>query len=602
MARSDEPRAPETRKLMYVFSGLPVRSGYELVAAMRANWSLATDLLRDWDDHELKDWLKSRPDGDVLLRALDLEKSGGARLIRLQAEFDPDGPLEYEGVATNEESLKAAISAADPYVSEAAPDLERFIQLKVERSELERRILRPRLPLPTGRLNGGVYQLMNEIRAIEESQIRSSQERIRSLDVEAEDLMMSPPVKAYNWLQNIRDDRILRAMAAVWEGPVAVRMLHADQRLNDWRDQSQELLQEAVFSVEYWMELVSTERRVQVDRDTDRFQRLVRLKTVAERRYFSMFSYLFAAALEVDVPTEESAKAFESAGALLRSVEAIEKLATASSKAGSLARGMVLTPRAKGENLWQAVKDLATKVQSSSPTDLGRLIPVTPILQSLTLEMNAELAELEAQLEHAAERRAKFEQEQRAIKERAAEAERKRRELVGRDLKESAELIRQLRAWRAEQLRARADALIGKAEAARGEAFSLERQVAVVRHRAAVLHRQSDQMPPSTLGVARVRRELEDAEREIGMVKVSQLTWQLDGLDRQRVQTIVDEVERIVTASRVPKERALASAESQVWQVEQRIEEVQWAHQRITRANRQLDVVSQRLDGRLPRQ
>ncbi|MDR1512444.1 MAG: protein kinase, partial [Propionibacteriaceae bacterium] len=102
----------ETRELRYVFNGHPVRTGLELVHAMRLDWQAAGDLLSGRLDPALEDWLKARPDGETIVRGVGLEKSGGARLIRLQAELDPGGPLEFHGRRVDDESLNDAIRQA----------------------------------------------------------------------------------------------------------------------------------------------------------------------------------------------------------------------------------------------------------------------------------------------------------------------------------------------------------------------------------------------------------------------------------------------------------------------------------------------------------
>ncbi len=95
---------------MFIWNGAPIRTGLELVQAMRADWSQATEFLNRWPDKPFRDWLLTRPQGQVLTQVMDLEVSGDGRLIRLQARFDPNGPLEFMGRAVSDESLNKAIA------------------------------------------------------------------------------------------------------------------------------------------------------------------------------------------------------------------------------------------------------------------------------------------------------------------------------------------------------------------------------------------------------------------------------------------------------------------------------------------------------------
>lgn len=110
----------ETREHMFVWNGAAIRMGLELVQAMRADWRQATEFLDRWPDKPLRDWLLTRPEGQVLVQVMDLEVNGSGRLIRLQARFDPDGPLEFMGQAVSDESLNKAIEAVKNWSPESA--------------------------------------------------------------------------------------------------------------------------------------------------------------------------------------------------------------------------------------------------------------------------------------------------------------------------------------------------------------------------------------------------------------------------------------------------------------------------------------------------
>lgn len=102
----------ETREHLFVWNGVAIRTGFELIQAMRPKWPEATKFLDKWPDRPLRDWLLTRPDGQVMVQVMDREANGDGRLIRLQAWFDPDGPLEFMGRAVNDESMNQAIKAA----------------------------------------------------------------------------------------------------------------------------------------------------------------------------------------------------------------------------------------------------------------------------------------------------------------------------------------------------------------------------------------------------------------------------------------------------------------------------------------------------------
>lgn len=108
-------RPEETREHLFVWNGVAIRTGLELVRAMRAEWPAAAKFLDKWPDRPLRDWLLTRPDGQVMAQVMHREANGDGRLIRLQARFDPDGPLEFMGRAVSDESMNQAIKAAEPW-------------------------------------------------------------------------------------------------------------------------------------------------------------------------------------------------------------------------------------------------------------------------------------------------------------------------------------------------------------------------------------------------------------------------------------------------------------------------------------------------------
>ena len=109
----------ETRQHMFVWNGAAIRTGLELVQAMRSEWASATDFLDHWPDKPLRDWLLTRPAGKVIAEVMDLEGNGSGRLIRLQARFDPTGPLEFMGKDVNDDTLNDAIAAAERWAPQS---------------------------------------------------------------------------------------------------------------------------------------------------------------------------------------------------------------------------------------------------------------------------------------------------------------------------------------------------------------------------------------------------------------------------------------------------------------------------------------------------
>lgn len=172
---------PETRKLMYVFNGEPVRTGSELVTAMRQDWRRATKLLKRFSDPALTAWLEARPDGEMLMQALRLDRNAAARFLRLQAEFDPARELEFRGRVISDATILTAAQNA------------------------------------------------------------SQAEDAESREV-AEDIA---------WLEKIRDQRILHAIAAAVDDSSVRARLRAEVRLQNWTRQVQTVLDECVAAWAY---------------------------------------------------------------------------------------------------------------------------------------------------------------------------------------------------------------------------------------------------------------------------------------------------------------------------------------------------------------
>lgn len=591
---------------MYVFNGLPVRSGLELVSAMRQHWTVATDLLDNWPDPPLKEWLRTRPDGDILILALDMEKSGGARLIRLQAEYDPDGPLEYQGVRIDEESIDRAIDEADPSAPETGADLVRFIQIEIARPRLDARVEVPRPPLSSQlsghRLDPFARAMVNEIESLEKRQLQSSRDQLKFMEEETKRLQNSPAVKAYGWLRDIRTDRILRSMAAVVEGPAAARLLHADQLLSEWSGQTESLLNAPELSPELYQALWMANRpRVQSDPHFHDMLWPLEMARAAAERPRTMLAYLFKAALADQVPTDESAEAIESAQSLLETISAIEELAPVSrrSEYGSLTRDPEV--RKNQMRVRQSAKELAEQIHTSLPTDLGRLVPAFPVMEMLGAHMQRELAEHTARQRQEAEARANAERARREAQQRADQEAMQRATLVDEDLRRFDELGRQDRKWRAVALQTRVSRLAKHATAARENATNFERKVAELRKWAAALQDQAKSQLglQGSGGMFSVQSEIDAALQDLRKVEISKVAKRLRGLEAQRVKAIISGVQRVVTSEGTPDLRALDAAESEVWAAEQLIEEIRWDQQRITHVMQRLDTIAQRLAGRV---
>lgn len=534
---------------MYVFDGLPVRSGIELVSAMRRHWRVATDLLDKWPDPPLKEWLRTRPDGDILILALDMEKSGGARLIRLQAEYDPDGSLEFQGAPVDEESLDRAIRDADPR-SETGKNLTRFVQIELDRRRLEARVATQGSSLSSQllghRLTPFALHMVMELESLEKSGLQSARDALRSVDEEAEILQSSPAVKAYMWLRDIRTHRILRALAAVTEGPAAGRLLRADQLLSEWSEQTESFLTSPIFSLhrDYWLARPMSGRD---GRDTDDLLRSVRMASAAAERPLTMLAYLFSAALAPETPTEESTKAIDSAGSILKTIGALEEMAPASGGGGYRLRTRDAEVREKHERLRQSVKELATQIHKSSPTDLGRLIPALPVMELLGMELRRDLAELEARQKREAEERAQREREQREAQERA-NLERKaakKRAVEQRRERERQEL--EARKLRIAGLQQRALSLRTKVEGAKESVTALQGQLGEARRQAESMQGKIKSL--ETLLVQLARIPLEQLETQ-GMKLPRWQGYSPEPQDRKDQGQLVEQVGRVVLDAR----------------------------------------------------
>ena len=197
-----------------------------------------------------------------------------------------------------------------------------------------------------------------------------------------------------------------------------------------------------------------------------------------------MLAYLFAAALAPETPTEESTKAIESAGSILKTISALEEMAPVSGGGGYRSRTRDAEVREKQERLRQSVKELATQIHKSSPTDLGRLIPALPVMELLGMELRRDLAELEARQKREAEERAQREREQREAQERAdleRKAAKKRADEQRRE-RERQEL--EARKLRIAGLQQRALSLRTKVEGVKESVTALQGQLGEARRQA----------------------------------------------------------------------------------------------------------------------
>lgn len=117
--------APPNRQVKYVFNGQPVRTGVELVQAMRRDSELACRLLAGDIDPSLLAWLRAQPNRTEILDALAIEKTGGARLVRLQDLLDPDGQLEFMGRPLTVDEFHKVIRLADRWRPDAGEAVQR---------------------------------------------------------------------------------------------------------------------------------------------------------------------------------------------------------------------------------------------------------------------------------------------------------------------------------------------------------------------------------------------------------------------------------------------------------------------------------------------
>lgn len=106
------PVAASPRPVNLVVNGQRVRTGRDLVAALRDDWDeVVRQLSGDLHPH-LVSWLRGFPEGMQALAAMQLEDSVGARWVRLQAALTPEAPLTYRGRGLSPGGLRATIAQA----------------------------------------------------------------------------------------------------------------------------------------------------------------------------------------------------------------------------------------------------------------------------------------------------------------------------------------------------------------------------------------------------------------------------------------------------------------------------------------------------------
>lgn len=442
--RPDPPA--ESRKLMYVFNGHPVRTGFELVAAMRQDWKAANKLLKNWPDRDLKGWLQTRPDGELLVRAIGMEQTGAARFIRLQAEFDPDSPLEFQGRPVSDESLSRAIES----VAGATPG--------------------PGL-------------------------------RVADSD-------------AQSWLEAIRDQRILAAVAATIDGPASAVLLRADQRLQSWTEQARAFLDQTVSD---WAWVSTGTRLDQAALTVDDLEEqnaapslqelaaggrwgqapaqqqaralaLLKIGTwrkarglpqsyldrgdwakavELEKKYLSGDAYeilsavesasrdeaprlarFFSVALGNGVVSDDQARATQAADLLRSIIAASEEGPGPTKPRGSSPSRTEDSAAAVEKRFGQWVQELRQRLERTDPADAGTLVAAHAVVAALAADRKAklerELAALEAQRKR---------EKEAADQRRREEEKRKRREEAERERREAAERRRQQELEEAEKRR-----------------------------------------------------------------------------------------------------------------------------------------------------
>lgn len=269
-------RAQESREIRYVFNGVPVRTGVELVQAMRRDWQVAGELLAGRIDPGLETWLKTRPSGDSVVAAVQVEKTGGARLVRLQHELDPDGQLEFQGRQLTDAEFDKAIRSAGQWKPGASGEIER----------------------------------------------------------------------AHKWLQAVRRERVLGAMASVLDGSVAERVGRADVQLDKWSKQTSEVL-----------ELVKDQQ----------------LKDFAEGRVQTMTGFMYSVALGGASTTEFN-------------------------------RQVAQTIKNRDDQGYWWMNDLVKRAEGAAPADLGVLIPAEGVISQAT-QQHVAARRLAEETQRATERR-----------------------------------------------------------------------------------------------------------------------------------------------------------------------------------------------------
>ena len=185
------------------------------------------------------------------------------------------------------------------------------------------------------------------------------------------------PARYHRWLNGIRRERILGAMAAVVEGDAAERLGIADQRLRTWSRQTLDVLDQIP------------------EKDG---------RAVAEGAENVSLSFLFAVALGVANPADRHSRALAA-----------------------------VNDRDTADTPW--AEDLAVRVLHSTPDDLGLVIPAAAVISVVTTE-NQNRRVREAAEEASYARRLEEQRQQQEAAARAREAQKRRsrfrRTLVGR--------------------------------------------------------------------------------------------------------------------------------------------------------------------------
>lgn len=144
--------APKEPDFAFVLDGLPVRTGKEMADAVRERWEAAGDLIAGRIDPQLERWITARSGGKAVIDSIGTEITPGARLIRLQAELDPDGPLVFRGREIDDDTLSASIAEAAMWSPGTTGRVaESHAWLSALRSERILRAVAAVVPAETGR-------------------------------------------------------------------------------------------------------------------------------------------------------------------------------------------------------------------------------------------------------------------------------------------------------------------------------------------------------------------------------------------------------------------------------------------------------------------